>query len=109
MNMRASVERAWKFFAFSHSKTAISFIGTSDTLSQKHNIFRSQITICMIHDIINAVRCYYLWYGVIYKRQYTDKTLTLRKSMNMRASELGNFLHFHSLKLLFPSIFCWYF
>ena len=50
-------------------------------------IFRSQITICMIHNITNAVPCYYLWYGVIiYKRQYTDKKLTLRKSMNMRAS-----------------------
>ena len=29
---------------------------------------------------INTVG-YYLWYGVVYKRQYTDKTLTLRKSM----------------------------
>ena len=45
----------------------------------------------------------------VYKRQYTDETLTLRKSMNMRASELGKFLHFHILKLLFSSIFCWYF
>ena len=27
----------------------------------------------------------------------------------MRASELGKFLHFHILKLLFSSIFCWYF
>ena len=25
------------------------------------------------------------------------------------ASELGKLLHFHILKLLFPSIFCWYF
>ena len=42
----------------------------------------------MIPDIINAVPYYYLWYGVtyIYKRQYTDNTITLRKSMNMRAS-----------------------
>ena len=39
----------------------------------------------------------------------TKHYITLRKSMNMRASELGNFLHFHILKLLFPSIFCWYF
>ena len=47
-----------------------------------------------------------------YKRQYTDKTITLRKSRYMRASrtsELGNFLHFHILKLPFLSIFCWYF
>ena len=27
----------------------------------------------------------------------------------MRASELRKFSHFHMLKLLFPSIFCWYF
>ena len=69
MHMRASVERAsLEIFAFSDSKTAISFIGTSDTLSQKHNIFRSQTKICMIPDIINAVPCYYLWYGVIYTK-----------------------------------------
>ena len=30
-----------------------------------------------------------------YKRQYTDKTLTLRKCMYMRASELRKFWHFH--------------
>ena len=29
--------------------------------------------------------------------------------MNMRASELRKFSHFHILKLLFFSIFCWYF
>ena len=60
---------------------------------------------------INAVD-YYLWYGVVYKWQYTDKTLTLRKSMYMRAngaSELGKFSNFYILKLLFLSIFCWYF
>ena len=46
------------------------------------------------------------------KRQYDDKTLTLRKCMYMRASgasELRKFLHFHILKLLFLSIFCLYF
>ena len=35
---------------------------------------------------INAVSFHYLWYGTIYKRQYADKTLTLGKSMYMRAS-----------------------
>ena len=63
-----------------------------------------------IHKI-NAVG-YYLWYGVVYKRQYTDKTLTLRKSMYMRsngASELRKCSHIYILKLLFLSIFCWYF
>ena len=54
---------------------------------------------------------YYLWYDAIYKRQYTNKTLTLRKSMCMRASvatELREISDFHILKLLFLSIFCWY-
>ena len=59
----------------------------------------------------NAVSFYYLWYGAIYKRQYTDKHVTLSKCMCMRASgasELRKFWHFHILKLLFLSIFCWY-
>ena len=40
-------------------------------------------------------------YGMaLYKRHYTDKTLTLRKKSirNMRASELRKFSHFHILK-----------
>ena len=45
---------------------------------------------------------------LLYKWQYTDKTLTLRKCMYMQASELRNFWHFHILKLLFLSIFCRY-
>ena len=52
---------------------------------------------------------------LLYKWQYTDKTLTLRKCMYMRASEaseLRHFWHFHIecffLKLLFLSIFCRY-
>ena len=60
---------------------------------------------------INAVSFYYSWYGAIYKRQYTDKTLTLRKCMCMRASEaseLRKFGYFYILKLLFLSIFCRY-
>ena len=60
--------------------------------------------------IINAFSFYHLWYDAIYKRQYTDKTLTLRKCMYMYmrasgASELRKFWHFRILKLLFPSIF----
>ena len=61
---------------------------------------------------INAVSFYYLWYGAMYKWQYTDKTLTSWKSMYMwasGASELRTFWHFYILKVLFPSIFCWYF
>ena len=68
-------------------------------------IFRTQNTSAYIYN-----QCIF-WR---YKRYYTDKTLKLRekKSMNMRASgasELRKFSHFHMLKLLFPSIFCWYF
>ena len=51
-------------------------------------------------------------YTCIYKRQFTDKTLTFRQSMDLRASgasELGKFSHFYILILLFPSTFCWYF
>ena len=55
---------------------------------------------------INAVPFYYLWYGAI--NDSIGQT-HWEKSMTMRASELGNFSHFHILKLLFPSIFCWYF
>ena len=68
-----------KSFAFSHSKTAISFnillviIYTYDTLSQKH-IF-SGLKLHLHNDItINAVYflyLFYLWYGTMYKRQYT--------------------------------------
>ena len=57
-------------------------------------IFRSQITSSYIYNQCSS--CYYLWYGVIiYKRQYTDKTLTLRESMYIceRAS-LQNFRTF---------------
>ena len=57
--------------------------------------------------IYNAVSFNYLWYGTI-NDTYTDKTLTLRKIYEY-ASELRKFSHFHILKLLFPSIFCWYF
>ena len=58
----------------------------------------------------NAVSFYYLWYGSIYKRQCWQ-TLTLSKCVCMRvsgASELRKCWHFHILKLLFLSIFCWY-
>ena len=55
-----------------------------------------------------AVSFYYSWSGAIYKQQYTDKTLTLRKCMCMRASgasELRKWRYFYILKLLFLSIF----
>ena len=36
------------------------------------------------------------------------KNYSLRKKIYVYASELRKFSHFHILKLLFPSIFCWY-
>ena len=101
-----------RIFAFLHSKTAISFnilLVLLILYLRNIYIFRSQITSSYT---INAVPCYCLWYGVIYKRQFTDKTLTLKQSMYMRASgasELRKFSHFYILKLLFLSIVCWYF
>ena len=45
------------------------------------------------------VSFYYLWYGAIYKRQCTDKTLTFRKmyvyASERSVSELRKFSHFH--------------
>ena len=104
MYMRASLEN----FAFSHSKTTISFniLSVLQILCLRNIfIFRCEITSAYT---INAVSFYCLWYGAIYKRYYTDKTLTLRKCLCMRASgasELRKFWHFYILKLLFLSIF----
>ena len=50
-------------------------------------------------------------YGMaLNKRQYTDKTLILRKYVRANGvSELRKCSHFYILKLPFLSIFCWYF
>ena len=108
-------ERAsFKNFAFSHSNTAISLnILLVLQILCFRNIFnfRCQHSPYIIYYTINAVFFYYSWYGAIYKRQYTSKTLTLRKCMCMRASEaseLRNFWYFYILKLLFLSIICRY-
>ena len=93
-------------FTFSHSKTAISFniLLVLQILCLRNTfIFRSEIASAYIYII--CISLYPLWYDAIYKRQYIDKTVTLRKCMYMRASELRFFWHFHILKLLFPSIF----
>ena len=73
-------------------------------------IFRSQITTCMIHHqcsslLLHMVRCYNIQTTVY--RQNTD--IEEKKSMYVRASELRKFSHFYIVKLLFLSIFCWYF
>ena len=73
-------------------------------------IFRSPNTSVYIY---NQCRSHLLLVVWRYKIQaYRQNTNIEKKSMNMRASgvsELRQILHFHILKLLFPSIFCWYF
>ena len=75
--------------------------------------FQDSKYICIHTYTIDAVSFKYLWYGASIN-DITDKTLKSLslKYMNMRvsgASELRKFSHFHILKLLFHSIFCWYF
>ena len=54
---------------------------------------------------MNTVPCYYLWFGVVYKRQYKQNT-KLRKSMYMRVSlKIFAFL----LNLLYISFNIYYF
>ena len=69
----------------------------------------------LVASAINVVPLYYLWYGAI-NDSIPKRPLTLRKSMNMRVSELGKFSHFHIKKLLFltytinvfPFYYLWY-
>ena len=95
MNMRASgASELRHFLKFSHSKTAISF-----------NILLILQILCLRNETFSL---YHLWYDAIYKLQYTDKALTLRKCTYVRASgasELSKFSQFHILKLLFPFIY----
>ena len=79
--MRASgASELRRFLRFHIKKTTISFnILLIWYFVRETYIFRPQIT--------SAVSFYYLWYGTMYKWQYTDKTLTLWKSMYIYASE----------------------
>ena len=71
-------------FIFSHSKTAISFniLLVLQILCLRNINFQVSNTISYIYTI-NAVSFLSLmvWCYINYKRQYTDKTLTLRKCM----------------------------
>ena len=108
------------FFAFSHSKTAISFkilLVLLILYFRNIYIFRSDRlklqSAWYIYHQCSSLFLLMVW-RYIYKHQYTDKTLTLKKkkAMYMRvsgASELKKFSNFYILKLLFLSIFCWYF
>ena len=94
---RARSERAWKLFPFSHSKTAISFnilLVLLILYLRNMHIFSGLKLHLHIHTI-NAVPCYYLWYGVVYKRQlYVYRQNTNIEKIYvyaMRASELRKF------------------
>ena len=103
MYMRASLIFS-RIFTLQNHYFLQYFVGTSDTLSRKYMyIFRSQITSAYICN-----QCSFPFSMALYKRQYVNKTLTLRKSMYMRASgasELRIFFNFHILKLLFSQYF----
>ena len=113
MNMRASGASELRNFSYFHIlilQFPSIFCWYFRYFVSETFIFRSQIPSAYIYTQSMQFPFYHLWYDAIYKRQYTDKiVLTLRKCMHMRASELRKFPHFHILKLLFPSIFCWYF
>ena len=58
----------------------------SERAPHKHIYFHVSPYLLHLHThSINAVPLNYLWYGAIWQ-QYTNKTLTLRKFMHMRAS-----------------------
>ena len=115
--MNKLCERARKLFPFSHSKTAISFnillvlliLHLSNTY-----IFRSQITSSYTYNQCSSLLLY-LWYGVVYiNDSYVYRQNTNIEKIYVYASErseraLKNFSHFYILRLLFLSIFCWYF
>ena len=77
-------------------------VGTYDTSSQIH-IFLGLKLHLHIYYIINAVFLYYLWYGTMYKRQYTDNIVKIYMRAS-GASELRKFGHFYIIKVLFLSI-----
>ena len=64
-----------------------------------------------IHNTINAVPFYYLWYGAINNSIPTKHKHWENIFMCERAglASLEKKFAFHILKLLFPSIFCWYY
>ena len=87
MNMRASELRKFSHFhilklPFPSIFNCWYLYCVSETYFQVSNY----ICIKILYYTINAVSFYYLWHGTMYKRQYNDKTLTLLKSMYMRAS-----------------------
>ena len=77
---------------------------TYERAPQKHIYFGSQNTFAYIYNQCSSFLLILLMVWR-YKRQYTDKTLTVRKIYEL----IRKFSHFHILKRQFPSICCWYF
>ena len=75
---------------------------------QKHIFLDVSKYLLHLHTLYttNAVPRYYLWYGAI---NGNISTHTNFAKIYLYASELSTFWHFHVLKLLFLSLFCWYF
>ena len=80
---------------------------------QKHIFSGLKIHLHTMSYTINAVSSFnYLWYGAIYTTLYWQDTKSKRNVWICERAERAslNFVwHFHNLKLLFPSSFCWYF
>ena len=109
---RASLEN----FCISLSKTAISFnvlLGFQILCLRNIYIFRSPITPAYIRNTINAsfLSLLMVWDYNIHDSMPTNDTNI--EEIDVCASERSEradfFLHFHIKKLLFLSIFCWYF
>ena len=88
------------------------FVGTSDTLSQKHIYFQVSNYIC-IHYTINH-QCSFLSLLMVWHYNINDSMPPKHLHWENlciceRAERARKFLHFHIQKMLFLSIFCWYF
>ena len=107
---RACSERAWKLFPFSHSKTAISFsillVYFWYFISETH-IFSGLKS--HLHMYIQSMQFPVITYCMAL---YVNDSYVYRQNTNIEkiyVSRLENFSHTYILKLLFLSIFCWYF
>ena len=91
--MRAS----FKCLTFSQSKTVISFIIllVLQILSLRNIYFQVSNNIC-IHKNNQCTFLISLMVLCYYKRQYTDKTVTLRKCMEYMRASFKNFAFSHS-------------
>ena len=107
MNMRASelgiflhfhILKLLKFLQYS--------VGTSDTLSQKHIFSGLKLqSAWYIYHQCSSLLLLMVW-------RYTNDSIPTKQWHweNLWICERAwKILHFHILKLLFPSIFCWYF